>query len=144
MYGESLSTIQSEQERKCFMQMSMTSESYYRFWKSLGGSRNTALHGNISGRWTSTACDTSASLTSVESSCAAFNRSILSAACNVFALDDDHLRMRSRSVTDTTALRSINNPQKALGPIQNAIARPLTSCFIVGHHTHKGETVRDI
>ncbi len=76
MYGHAVSTIQSEQEWKCFMKMSMTSASYYRFRKSLGGTRDTVLHDKIFGRWTSTTCDTSAFLTSVESSSSAVNRSV--------------------------------------------------------------------
>lgn len=48
----------------------------------------------------------------------------------IFSLDDDHQRFRSRAVTDSTNLSGINNPKKALGPVNNAVGSALTSVFI--------------
>ena len=60
----------------------------------------------------------------------------------VLSLDDDHLRMASRSVLNLTYLQQHNNPKKGLGPVGNALCSALNPLFLAVHFTRHGEKVR--
>ena len=60
----------------------------------------------------------------------------------ILFLDDDHLRMSSRFDSETTPLRITNNPEKALGPVQNAVCSALTGCYLAVHHIRIGENLQ--
>lgn len=53
----------------------------------------------------------------------------------MFSMEDDYWRLISRAVSLLTTLAEINNPQKALGPVSNALSYPLVPVLLEYHHS---------
>ena len=81
-------------------------------------------------------------ITEMEQELASINRSLVYVPdSTIFSFDDDHQRLRSRAVTALTNLSQVNNPQKALGPLNNAVCSALTSAFIASYYSRQGEKI---
>ena len=81
-------------------------------------------------------------ITEMEQELASINRSLVYVLdSTIFSLDDDHQRLRSRAVAALTNLSQVNNPQKALRPLNNAVCSALTSAFIARHYSRPGEKI---
>lgn len=81
-------------------------------------------------------------MTLLETEIAAINSNLLYVPeGTISSLDDDHLRLSSRDVSNLTNLQHINNPKEWLGPACNALCSALCSFFLVGDITRKGEQI---
>lgn len=79
-------------------------------------------------------------ITELESETAAIIRNLLYIrGSTVFSLDDDHLRMASRSVMALTYLQQHNNRKKGLGAVGNTLWCALNPFFYACHFTRTGE-----
>ena len=94
----------------------------------------------LNGGWSNRPLRGNALITELEQELASINRSLVYVpGSTIFSLDDDHQRLRCRSVTSLTNLSQLNNPQIALGPVNNAVCSALTSAFIASHYCRPGE-----
>lgn len=143
-YGESAKTVCQKNENGFYLDMEISYKRYLSVWAALSGSSERNTNEISTTGWTAKPSGTSTIL-SLEQQLAAVNRSPLFIPnATICSLDDDHIRMSSRSVTQLTNLRSVNNPKKALGPVNNAICSALTSVYLVGHFSRNGEKNIDI
>ncbi|ETO58676.1 hypothetical protein F444_22943, partial [Phytophthora nicotianae P1976] len=62
---------------------------------------------------------------------------------SIAKLDDDLLRLRSKSVDDLGLTRT-RNPAKGFGPVQHGIVSLVTGLFLCSHVASRGETVVDV
>jgi B-box zinc finger len=146
-YGESPNTVCSRKEIDFFFQMGISSRRFYEVWSSLSGTRyhRQQVEHLRDGLWATAPRSANSLILSLERGIADVNRHLVYVpGSTVFSLDDDHLRLSSRAVSDMTGLRVTNNPAKALGPVQNSICSALTGLFIAGHHTRRGESLLDV
>lgn len=73
--------------------------------------------------WSNELSRGSALLMELEHKLASVNRGLLYIPGGpVFSLDDDHQRLSSRAIRKLTDLQQVNNPVKALGPINKLSA----------------------
>ena len=142
-YDESPSTVCDMSQGDFFFQMGLTAERYHLVWGALCGTteRRSTYDMSATG-WSRTANRSTTLIAEVESETAAINRDLLFVPkATVLSLDDDHLRMSSRAVTELTYLRQLNNPKKGLGPVGNALCSALNPFFLACHFTRCGEKV---
>lgn len=84
-------------------------------------------------------------VTEMEAELSAVNRSLVNfEGVTIYSVDDDHNRPSSRAVVHVTNLSHINNPKKALGPVNNAVCSALTHAFIASHYIKSNEKVTDV
>ena len=120
-YHSSPKVVASKENRACVLQMGVSMRSYKNVWSAL------CVTGDKQGRldysrneWMSRSLSASAIISNLEQNLAAFNRKLFCVPGSIiFSLEDDHLRLSSRSVSLVTNLRQINNPDKAFGPVSN-------------------------
>ncbi|ETO65432.1 hypothetical protein F444_17258 [Phytophthora nicotianae P1976] len=62
---------------------------------------------------------------------------------SIASLDDDLLRLRSKSVDDLGLTRT-RNPAKGFGPVQHGFVSLVTGLFLCSHVASRGETVVDV
>lgn len=147
VYGESPRTVCSQRESRCFLQLNVSASRYYEVWSSLSGTEKTrerVSHDVENCDWTVRPRAASLIL-QIESDVAAINRHLIYVpGATILSLDDDHLRLSSRAVSQLAGLRVVNNPAKALGPVGNALCSALTSSLIVCHFSRPSESVEDV
>ena len=80
----------------------------------------------------------------IEEEVASTNRRLLHVPGAVmFSLDDDHHRLSSRDVPLLTSQSQVNNPKKALRPVNNAICSAVTAVILACHHSRPREKLLD-
>ena len=95
--------------------------------------------------WPNKPSRSNALITEMEQDCAALNRRLLYIPdATLFSLDDDHLRLSSRAVTQYTNLQQLNNPSKALGPGSNALCSALNLLILACHYSRPREKIVDV
>lgn len=143
-YHVSAQTICRKKNAGCYVELGIEYRRYLDVWSALAGTSGKNLRNSDSSSWTLKPKSNSFIL-AIEQQIAAINTSLLFVEnSTICSLDDDHLRMRSRSVPALTNLQSVNNPVKSLGPVNNAICSALTSVYLVGHFTRVGDGIMDI
>ena len=81
----------------------------------------------------------------MEADLASINRVLVNIeGVTIYSLDDDHNRLSSRSILHLTNLAQINNPNKALGPANDAVCSALTHTFIASHYSRPNEKILDV
>ena len=140
-YNESPTTVGDERESENFFQIGLSSKRYHEVWAALSGSKDRLSAHNYSATgWWRSANRTTSMITEVEAETAAINRELLYIPNGtVLSLDDNHLRMGSRAVTELTYLQQHNNPKKGLGPVGTAMYSALNPFVIACHLTRTGE-----
>ncbi|CAN8067641.1 unnamed protein product [Agarophyton chilense] len=95
---------------------------------------------NLGDGWSHFSQRANAMITELEDELAAVNRLFLYVhGVTSFSLDDDHQRLRSRAVAQLTMMSHNNNPQKALGPVNNARCSALNPVFLFSHYSRPVE-----
>ena len=81
-------------------------------------------------------------ITEMEGELAAINRRLVNVeGVTIYSVDDDHNRLSFKAVVQLTRLSHVNNPIKALGPVNNAACSALTHAFIASHYSRPHEKV---
>ena len=142
-YNNPVSTITSEKNKEFFFQLGIGGQRYLDVWSAFSCSteKRQRVEHHAYG-WSNRPIEGNALITDLENSLAAVNRTLLYVpGATIFSLDDDHQRLRSRAVTEFTNLSQVNNPKKALGPVNNAMCSALTSVFLASHYSRPKEQV---
>ena len=145
-YHSSPKVVASKENRARFLQMGVSARRYKIVWSALCGTgeKRGRLDYSENG-WMSRSHSVRAILLDLELDLAAINRRLLYVpGSTIFYLDDDLLRLSSRSVSLLTNLRQINNPDKALNPVSNGLCSALTSVYIAGHYSRRKEEALEI
>ena len=125
-------------------------------WYGLGGTLNIkrnrcmevmqALSGPSSARtglsWEIVSTEAKSYLGRLEEYICSINTPLFLTSNTIISLDDDHIRQRSRKVNEITSLKVVNNPKKAIGPVQTACCSALTGFYICGHYSTVGENLK--
>ena len=140
-YHACVSTINAKENSEFFFQTTLAPKRYLEVWSALSGSsRGRQRVEALCEGWSNKPVRGNELITELEHDLAVVNRSIVYVpGKTIFSLDDDHQKLRSRAVTQLTNLAQVNNPKKALGPVNNAVCSALTSAFIASHYTRPGE-----
>ena len=144
-YAQPACKVSSESGKEFYYDMGIQAKRYYDIWGALccnATRRGRVIHNE--GEWCLASLRGNKLITWLEKETADVNSSLLFVPdATIVSLDDDHLRLSSRTVTTLTNLRSINNPKKALGPVCNAACSALLSFFLAGHHSRPHENLSD-
>ena len=62
----------------------------------------------------------------LEEQVTSINSQLFLTPATILSIDDDHIRQRSKKVAEETHLKIVNNPKKAVGPVQTACSSALT------------------
>lgn len=92
-------------------------------------------------RWEHRSSETKRFLGLLEERVTSINAQLFLTPATILSIDDDHIRQRSRKVAEETHLKIVNNPKKAVGPVQTACSSALTGFFVSGHYSVKGENI---
>lgn len=114
-YGESPAVVCSQHEWNSYLQLGFSVKRYNLILAALSGTlcRKSIIHNGT--YWNSQSSKVSHFVLELEEQLAAINRRLLfNPHSTICSLDDDHLRLSSRAVTDLTSLRSVNNPLKEI------------------------------
>ena len=142
-YGSSVACIMEPQNRTFFFQMGISGELYARVWSALSCTAERRHRVHVSGNlWTNKHTRRNSLISEMEQETDAVNRGILYIPeVTVFSLDDDHQVLRSRAVSQFTNLSHLNNPQKALEPVNNAMCSARNPVFLVSQYSRPREKV---
>ncbi|CAN8067667.1 unnamed protein product [Agarophyton chilense] len=100
---------------------------------------------NLGDGWSNFPQRANAMITELEDELAVVNRLFLYVSgVKIFSLDDDHQRLRSRAVAQLTKMAHVNIPQKALGPVNNAMCSALDPVFLASHYSRPGEKIIEV
>eukprot|EP00178_Gracilaria_changii_P016681 TRINITY_DN479_c3_g1_i11.p1 TRINITY_DN479_c3_g1~~TRINITY_DN479_c3_g1_i11.p1 ORF type:complete len:1373 (+),score=138.00 TRINITY_DN479_c3_g1_i11:3191-7309(+) len=145
-YHTTVSVMSSEENKEFYYQTGLSGKRYSDIWSSLSGTAKRRQRLEAMGQgWSNKPVAGNQLITEIEQELSAVNRSLLYVpGQTVFSLDDDHQRLRSRAVAEFTTLSHVNNPQKALGPVNNALCSALTSTFLASHYSRVGEKLIDV
>lgn len=143
-YGKSLKTITSRKDSNCFLQLGISPLRYYAFWSALSGSTNRSTTESIGSIWLYKPSPGNSLIGEVEQKLAAINSRLFIPNATICSLDDDHIRLSSRAVTNLTNLQSLNNPEKVLGHVNDAIGSAQTSVYLAGRFSRNEEKQIDI
>jgi len=140
-YSSSVSTITNQNNQEFFFQVGIDGRRYNDVWSALSCTKEMrkTLEYSTTG-WCNQPSRGNALITELEQEVAAVNRSLLYVpGATMSSLDDDHQRLSSRAVSIFTNLSQINNPKKALGPVNNAICSSLNPSFLASHYSRPRE-----
>ena len=145
-YGESVTTVSSRENCTFFFQMAVDADRYKEVWSALSCTKQKrARVEHTTTGWANKPSRGNALITEMEQECAAVNRRLLYVpGATIFSLDDDHLRLSSRAVTQYTNLQQLNNPSKALGPVSNALCSALNPWILACHYSRPREKLVDV
>ncbi|CAN8073937.1 unnamed protein product [Agarophyton chilense] len=121
--------------------MEITGTRYSKIWSALSSTvgRRQRVEDFVEG-WFNFPQRANAMITELEDELASVNRTFLYVpGITIFSFEDDHQRLRSKAVAQFPAMCHINNPQKALGPLNNAICSALNPVFLASHYSRPGE-----
>ena len=129
--GSSASTITAEHNKEFYFQIGVSSARYSEVWNVFSCSKEKShrVQHHETG-CTNRPTEGNAIITDLENNPSGVNRKLLNVpGATNFSLDDDHQRLRSRAVTNLTNINQINNPKKALGPVNKGYVFRSYVCF---------------
>ena len=145
-YGTCVSTITKKENLPFYFQVGISGERYKEIWSCLNCSKSyrSRVEQTENG-WLNKPSRGNALITELEAEFAAVNRALVKIeGVTIYSVDDDHNRLSSRSVVHLTNLSQVNNPKKALGPVNNAACSALTHALLASHYTRSNEKIIDI
>ena len=145
-YGTCVSTMSKKENQLSFFQVGISGDWYKEIWSPLNCSKS--CRGRVEqteNSWLNKPSNGNSLITELEAEFAAVNRALVNIeGVTIYSVDDDHNGLSSRSVVHLTNLTQINNPKKALGPVNNAACSALTHAVLASHYTRSNEKIIDV